>query len=195
MKLILATNNKHKINEIKKILGNYFPCILSMKDVGLDIEIEETGNTFEENAFIKAETISRMTGMIALADDSGLSVDCLNGAPGVYSARYAGDEHDDEKNIDKLLDVMKEETNRNAKFITVLALICPDGRKFMAEGKTFGEITTKRKGNGGFGYDPIFYSYELNKTFGESTEEEKNLVSHRKKALENLKTILRGINL
>ena len=195
MKLILATNNKHKIYEIKKIIGDYFPNIVSMNDVGLNIDIEETGTTFKENAFIKAEIISRMTGMVALADDSGLAVDFLNGAPGVFSARYAGEEHDDEKNIDKLLTVMKNVTDRKAYFITVLAMVYPDGRKFTAEGKTFGEITAERKGQGGFGYDPIFYSYELNKTFGESTDEEKNSVSHRKKALENLKTVLSGLDL
>ena len=116
----------------------------------------------------------------------------LNGAPGVYSARFAGEEHDDEKNIDKLLSELKGERNREAEFVTVITLVYPDGKTIKAEGRTEGEITEARKGTGGFGYDPVFYSYELNKTFGEATEDEKNSVSHRGKALENLEKIIKN---
>lgn len=183
MPLVIASNNAHKIKEIRCILGNFFGEVYSMKDVGLNMEIEETGATFEENSLIKAEAVCKETGMPSLADDSGLCVDCLNGAPGVYSARYAGIEQNDEKNIEKLLEVMQGKTNRKAQFVTALTLLYPDGKKIVAIGQTKGEITKEKCGNGGFGYDPVFYSYELNKTFGEADEKEKNSVSHRAKAL------------
>lgn len=192
MKLVIASNNAHKVREIKKILGNFFEEIFTMKEVGLDIEIKETGETFEENSKIKAETVMKKCNIAALADDSGLCVKALNGAPGVYSARFAGEEHDDEKNIDKLLSELKGESNRQAEFVTVITLVYPDGKTIKAEGRTEGEITEARKGTGGFGYDPVFYSYELNKTFGEATEDEKNSVSHRGKALENLEKIIKN---
>lgn len=190
MPLVIASNNAHKVKEIKKILGNFFDDVLTMKDVDLNMEIEETGSTFYENSLIKAEAVTKATGFPSLADDSGLCVDCLNGAPGVYSARYAGEEHDDDKNIDKLLAEMKGETNRKARFVTVLTLLYPDGRKITVEGTTEGKIIEERKGTAGFGYDPVFYSTELNKTFGEATEEEKNSVSHRGNALRKLEEIL-----
>lgn len=193
MKLILATNNPHKCCEIKAILGDFFTEIYSMKEIGLNIDIEETGRTFFENARIKADEVCRLTGMVALADDSGLCVEALDGRPGIYSARYAGEEQNDEKNMDKLLSELKNEKNRNAYFVTALVLSCPTGEHIEVEGRTFGKITEMRMGNGGFGYDPIFYSNDLNKTFGESTECEKNSVSHRAKALENLKTALSSL--
>lgn len=189
-KLVLATNNVHKVTEIKAILGDYFAEIVTMREVGLDIDIEETGTTFEENSFLKASTVCRMTNLPALADDSGLCVDALHGAPGVYSARYAGEEHDDQKNIDKLLANLREAKDRRAYFTTVLTLCYPDGRSLCVQGRTEGEIAEKRFGIGGFGYDPVFFSYDLNKTFGEATAEEKNAVSHRARALAELERVL-----
>jgi XTP/dITP diphosphohydrolase len=190
MKLVLATNNGNKVREIKSVLGGFFPEVVSMSECGLDLDIEETGTTFAENAAIKAETVCRLTGCAALADDSGLSVDALGGAPGIYSARFAGEGHNDDKNIDKLLSLMSGIKKRQAKFFTALALIYPDGRRIEVCGETSGEITEMRMGNGGFGYDPVFFSYELKKTFGEASEAEKNAVSHRGKALEKLKKTL-----
>ena len=190
MPLVIASNNAHKVREIKQILGNFFDDVLTMKDVGLDIEIEETGTTFEENSFIKADAVLKATGFPSLADDSGLCVDCLDGEPGVYSARYAGEEHDDEKNIDKLLENMRGKANRKARFVTALTLLYPDGRKIVAIGTTEGEIIEERRGTAGFGYDPVFYSAELGKTFGEATESEKNAVSHRGNALRKLEEII-----
>ncbi len=185
MNLILATNNKHKVREIKEILGERFSDIQTMAEAGLDIEVEETGKTFAENAYLKASTICKMTGKAALADDSGLEVEALGGAPGVYSARYAGG-HSDEQNIAKLLGVMADEQNRNASFTTVLCLCFPDGKTIYAEGKTYGRILTEKSGANGFGYDPVFYSNDLNKSFGDASEEEKNSVSHRARALKEL---------
>ena len=187
MELIIASNNAHKVKEIKEILGDFFDEIFSMKEVGIDIDVEETGDTFFANAMLKARTISELTGKICLADDSGLRVDYLNGAPGVYSARYAGLEQDDDKNIDKLLSVLNGIKSREANFTTTLVMYYPNGDYLTVEGVTEGEITLERKGKNGFGYDPIFYSYELDKTFGEATDEEKNRVSHRGKALKKLK--------
>ena len=190
-KLVLATNNAHKVHEIKRMLqGSAFAEVITMKEAGLDVEIEETGVTFEENSLLKASVVCKLTGSPALADDSGLCVKALNGAPGVYSARYAGEEHDDNKNIDKLLLALDGVTDRSAEFVTVLSVVYPDGHKVVAVGKTDGYITEKRMGNGGFGYDPVFYSNDLHKTFGEATEDEKNAVSHRGRALQNLKNIL-----
>ncbi len=167
-----------------------FPNILSLRDAGVFAEIEETGKTFAENAFIKASTVARLTGSFALADDSGLEVNALGGEPGVYSARYAGEEHDDEKNIEKLLSVLEKEEDRTASFTTVLCLCRPDGTAVYAEGKTFGKILLKKEGNNGFGYDPVFFSDDLQKSFGEATDEEKNAVSHRARALKKMKVFL-----
>lgn len=192
MKLVLATNNKHKVKEIKSILGDAFSEILTLSEAGLDIDIEETGKTFAENAFIKASTVQKLTNMAALADDSGLEVDALGGAPGVYSARYAGEDQNDKNNIKKLLKNMEKEENRKASFTTVLCLCYPSGKVVYAEGKTNGEILREERGNNGFGYDPVFYSYDLKRSFGEASEEEKNAVSHRGRALKALlaKTVL-----
>lgn len=189
--LIIASNNAHKIKEIKAILGNFFPRIVSMREAGLDIEIEETGSTFKENALIKARTVSEITGKPCLADDSGLSVDCLFGAPGVYSARFAGEGHNDEDNIRKLLKEMANADDRRAHFNTTICLYYPNGRYLIAEGKAYGRILTEKRGENGFGYDPVFFSDELNKTFAEAGEQEKNSVSHRAKALLNLENMLK----
>ena len=168
------------------MLGDIFSEILTLSEAGLNVEIEETGKTFAENAFIKADTVRKLTGMAALADDSGLQVESLDGAPGVYSARYAGEDQNDKNNIKKLLSTMKDEKNRKACFTTVLCLCYPSGKTIYAEGKTEGEILTEEKGDHGFGYDPVFFSYDLKKSFGEATEEEKNAVSHRGRALRAL---------
>lgn len=189
--LIIASNNAHKIKEIKAILGNFFPRIISMREAGLDIEIEETGSTFKENALIKARTVSEITGKPCLADDSGLSVDCLFGAPGVYSARFAGEGHNDEDNIRKLLKEMANADDRRAHFNTTICLYYPSGSYLIAEGKAYGRILTEKRGENGFGYDPVFFSDELNKTFAEAGEQEKNSVSHRAKALLNLENMLK----
>lgn len=190
-KLVLATNNAHKVQEIKRILcGTSFAEIVTMKDCGLEIDVEETGKTFKDNSLLKAKAVCEATGYPALADDSGLCVRALNGEPGVYSARYAGEEHDDNKNIDKLLRNMENVSDREAEFVTVLTIAYPDGKVVFAEGKTKGYISEERRGSSGFGYDPIFYSIDLGKTFGEATEDEKNAVSHRGRALRNLRSIL-----
>ncbi len=186
MKLALATNNKHKLKEIRAILGDSFEEALSLEELGIDVDIEETGSTLEENALIKARAIVEMTGLPSLADDTGLMVDALDGAPGVYSARYAGEEHDDAKNRALLLKNLQNASTRTAHFGTVIALCYPDGNYLLAEGRVEGEITFEEKGIEGFGYDSLFYSYELKKTFAEATAEEKNSVSHRSRALRSM---------
>ncbi len=190
MDLIIASNNQNKINEIKKVLGKYFNNIFSLKDKNIDIEIEETGTTFEENALIKSQTICKLTGIASLGDDSGLVVKALNGAPGIYSARYSGEDCDSKKNNALLLKNMLGVEDRSAHFQTCMALSLPSGKDFITNGITQGRILTEEIGNNGFGYDPIFFSNELNKSFAEASMEEKNKVSHRGKALEKMIPIL-----
>ena len=189
MKIAIATNNPNKLREIRAILGGFFDEALSLSDLGIDIDIEETGTTLTENALIKARTIRDLTGLPALADDSGLMVDALDGAPGVYSARYAGEEHDDKKNNALLLKNL-EGKPRDAKFCSVIALSYPDGRELTAEGCAPGVILEEERGTGGFGYDPLFFSPELGKTFAEATPEQKNSVSHRSRALRAMLELL-----
>lgn len=195
MKIIAATSNVGKIREIKKIFCDEKVEILSMGEIGIDIEIEENGTTFEENALIKARTISKMTGEIALADDSGLCVDAMGGAPGIYSARYAGADATDAQRIEKLLAELLGEKNRNAKFVSVIAVVFPDGKELTAEGEVLGKISDKVYGDGGFGYDPVFISDELGKTFGVASADEKNKISHRARALDKMYQIMREKNL
>lgn len=183
MKIVLATNNKHKLEEIRAILDGCFEQLLSLSELGLDIEIEETGATLEENALIKAREIVRLTGMPALADDTGLMVDALGGAPGVYSARYAGEAHDDKSNRQLLLKNLENAPDRSSHFGTVIAVCYPDGSYLTAEGRVDGKIIFEERGEGGFGYDSLFYSEEIGKTFAEATPEEKNSISHRGRAL------------
>lgn len=178
--LVVASGNKGKIKEIADILKDF--NIVGYKDLGFNEEIEETGTTFYENALIKAKTVSLTLNLPALSDDSGLCVEALNGAPGVYSARYAGDGKD-ESNIKKLLEKMKDYKDRRAKFVCCAVLFYLDGKSVSAIGECEGEILYQKNGNCGFGYDPIFYSYDLKKSFGEATEEEKNSVSHRARAI------------
>lgn len=187
MKLIVATNNAHKLKEIKSILGGEFEEILSLKEAGAELKAEENGSTFEENAIIKARGVGASS-MAVLADDSGLCVEVLGGAPGVKSARYAseGEENaDDASNRRKLLKEMEGKGERKAKFVCAVALLWGE-ELYTAEGETEGRILTDERGERGFGYDSIFYSDELGKSFGEAEEEEKNGVSHRGRALKKL---------
>lgn len=186
VRIIAATQNAGKIREIKKIFSSPDIQIISMGEIGIDIDVEENGKTFEENALIKARAISAMCNDIVLADDSGLCVDALGGAPGIYSARYAGEGASDEDKINKLLNELKDATNRKAHFISVIALVFPDGREFTTKGIVNGKIAYDVKGNQGFGYDPVFFADELGKTFGEATPEEKNRISHRARALDEM---------
>lgn len=194
MKLIVASNNKHKIIEIKKILGKYFDEILSLDEVGLhNIEIEETGTTFKENSKIKVDAIKKLkSSYFIISDDSGICVEALNLEPGVYSARYAGINTNDTKNNNLLLNNMKNIKNRKAYYETCITFFSPITNKFYySSGKVFGEILNEPKGISGFGYDPLFYSYDLKKTFAQATQEEKNSVSHRYIALmELVKTLI-----
>lgn len=187
-KIILASNNAHKIKEFKEIFTN--TEILSLKDIGYFDDIIEDGNTFEENSLIKARAISaylKEQGIVAnvIADDSGLCVDALNGEPGIFSARYSGD-HNDAQNRAKLLSKLNGKTNRTAHFNCTLVELSPDGKYIVAVGKTFGTITTEELGDKSFGYDCLFLSDELNKTFGQASAEEKNSVSHRGRAIKKL---------
>jgi len=190
-KIILASNNNHKIKEFKEI---FLDCeVLALKDIGYTEEIEENGTTFEENSLIKARAVSeflKKKGIIAsvLADDSGLCVEALNGAPGIYSARYSGD-HDFAKNRLKLLRELKGEKNRKAYFNCTLVELYPNNEYIVAEGRVYGTITEEEIGDNSFGYDCLFYSDELQKTFGEASAEEKNKISHRGRAIEKLKEI------
>lgn len=183
MKLAIATNNQHKLQEIRAILGDSFEELLSLKDLGIDVDVEETGTTLEENALIKARAILALSGIATLADDTGLMVDALNGAPGVYSARYAGEEHNDAKNRALLLKNLDGVKDRSAHFATVIALCYPDGKTLTASGRVNGKILLSERGTEGFGYDSLFFSTELGKTFAEATQAEKNSVSHRGRAL------------
>ncbi len=186
--IVLASGNKHKVKEIKELLPEY--QILSCKEAGFDAEIEENGKTFYENALIKAKTVSKALNLPALADDSGICVDALDGAPGIYSARYAGD-GDDKHNNELLLKNMEGKENRRARFVCCMVYYKPDGEIITATGKTEGEILDKEYGENGFGYDPLFFSLDLNKCMGLATSEEKNSVSHRFRAIEGIKKQLK----
>ena len=190
MKIVIASNNKHKISEIKAILQKNVSKdieLLSLAEIGFLEDIEETGETFEDNALIKASAAASL-GYMAMADDSGLMVDYLDGAPGVYSARYAGEPCDDRKNNEKLLKALEGTTpkERGAKFVSTIAFVDPANkeRQFCARGECPGTILYEYKGSGGFGYDPLFYYAPLDKTFAELTAEEKNSISHRARALD-----------
>ena len=181
-RIVIASGNNHKIREIAEMLPDYE--IVSYKNFA-DFEIEETGATFYDNALIKAKTVAETLKCAALADDSGICVDALDGAPGIYSARYAGD-GDDEHNNDLLLKNMENKTDRRAKFVCCMVYCSENGDILSASGEVKGEILTERHGQNGFGYDPIFYSYELKKPMGTATAEEKNSVSHRHRALKEI---------
>lgn len=186
LKIVLASRNAHKIREIKEILsaaaGRELE-ILSLNDIGVTDDIEENGTSFEENAKIKASLPASM-GYIGIADDSGLAVDALGGAPGIYSARYAGEPCNDRNNNDKLLRNLKGVTNRTARFVSCVAAVRPDGQALVCRGECPGTILHAPQGTGGFGYDPLFWYEPLQKTFAELTPQEKNAISHRARALE-----------
>ncbi len=192
MKLLIASNNAHKIKEIKAIVGDYFDEVLSLREAGVDVDVEENGATFEENAVIKAEAILNLTGYAALADDSGLMVDALNGEPGVYSARYAGVHGDDHANNRKMIARMEgiPAEGRGAQFVSSICLARPGQPNVVTTGICRGAITFAPRGNGGFGYDPYFQPDGQTQTFAELGSEVKNTMSHRAKALDVLKKVL-----
>ena len=195
MKIIAATHNKGKIKEIQKILGALGAEVMTQDEIGITIEPEENGTTFAENALIKARAVAELCDYAVIADDSGLCVDVLGGAPGVYSARYAGEGASDADKIKKLLSELSGQDNRSAKFVSAIAFILPDGEEIVTHGEVFGRITETVHGEGGFGYDPVFFSEELGKTFGEATSDEKNAVSHRSRGLNALFDILAERNI
>jgi len=190
-RLIIATNNPGKVKEIKAILGDYYDEVLSLKDAGISLEVEEDGDTFEHNAVKKAVEAAAVTQCDTLADDSGLCVDALNGAPGVYSARYAGENATYADNNEKLLIEMDGEEDRGAAFVCTVALV-RGGKVTVARGEVRGEIALRQHGKDGFGYDPLFFVPELGKTYAELTAEEKNAMSHRFRALAALKAQMAG---
>ena len=183
MKLIIASNNKHKIGEIKNILGAKFDSILSLSEAGVTHETIEDGTTFMENAIKKAREIAELTGCTALADDSGICAHALDNAPGIYSARFAGGHGDDEANNDLLLEKLADKSDRTAHYTCAIALVDADGNVTTAEGYLYGTIIDTRRGNGGFGYDPLFVPEGESRTVAEMTDDEKNAISHRGRAL------------
>lgn len=195
MKIIFATGNKDKIKEIRAILGDRVEEVLTMKEAGIDIDIEENGTTFLENALIKARSVAAHCDAIVMADDSGLVIDALNGEPGVYSARYLGRDtsyHEKNQNLIERL-AGKEGEERSARFVCAIAAVMPDGREFTSEKTMEGQIGFEEKGENGFGYDPIFFLPEYGKYSAELAPEEKNRISHRGKALRDMEEQLKDV--
>ena len=184
MKMVLASKNQKKMKEMNEILSGMGVEVCLQSDVGIDIDVEETGTTFEENSLLKARAVMEASGLPAIADDSGLCVDALNGAPGVYSARYGGDGLDDTGRYKLLLANMPRGAARTAKFVSVITCCFPGGEVLTARGECPGTIAFAPMGEGGFGYDPVFFLPKLKKTFAQLAPEEKNAVSHRGRALE-----------
>lgn len=187
MKVVLASKNAHKLREISKITEKFGIELVLQSQLGIDMDVEENGSTFEENSYIKAKAVMEATGLPALADDSGIAVDALNGEPGIYSARYGFDDSLDDWG--RLLLLLKNTENvpdgsRQAQFVCVITLVMPDGQVIQARGEAHGELLRAPIGEGGFGYDPIFYYPPLGKAFAQLSAEEKNRVSHRAVALE-----------
>ena len=193
MDIVVATNNKGKLRELGEMLTGF--NVISQKEVGADIDVEETGTTYEENALLKARAVREYTNKYVIADDSGLEVDVFNGEPGLYSARYAGDNTTPDQGMAKLLENLSgyKPEEKTAHFISCIVLIEPDGTERAFYGRCDGFITDKKIGDGGFGFDPIFWFPKFNKTFAQLTAEEKNSVSHRHKALTLLKEYLDSI--
>lgn len=186
MKVVLASKNKHKLIEISKITEKFGIQLILQSELGVDIDVEETGTTFEENSFLKAEAVMKATGLPALADDSGIAVDALNGEPGIYSARYGFDDSlDDRGRLELLLKNTEHvpDGQRQAQFVCVITMVTPDGQTVQARGEIHGELTRQPRGENGFGYDPIFYYPPLGMTTAELSSEQKNQVSHRANAL------------
>lgn len=194
MKLVFATNNKHKLDEVRKITAQHNIEVVSLADIHCHDKIPETADTLEGNALQKAQYIQDKFGLDCFADDTGLEVEALDNAPGVYSARYAGPGHDSEANMQKLLQEMEGKTNRKARFRTVIALIIGD-KQYCFSGIVNGTITTEKKGENGFGYDPIFIPEGYEQTFAELGDFVKNKISHRAKAVEQLDHFLANLNL
>lgn len=190
MRLILATSNKGKLKEVKEILPEY--DIVTMGEMGINEDIEENGTTFEENAYIKAKFIADRLNAVTIADDSGLEVDYLDGAPGIYSARFAGEGATDKDRNEKLLSLLKDVPfeKRTARYVCAIAIVFPDGEKHIFKQTCEGYILDEEVGNGGFGYDPLFYFPEFKTTLANVPLDVKNTVSHRSKALEELKKFL-----
>ena len=184
MKLVLASKNPKKLKEMNEILSGMGVEVCSQADAGVDVDVEETGTTFEENSRLKAQAVMEASGLPAIADDSGLCVDALNGAPGVYSARYGGEGLDDAGRYRLLLSSMPAGKPRTAKFVSVITCCFPNGDVLTARGECPGTIAFAPMGEGGFGYDPVFFLPKLKKTFAQLSPEEKNAISHRGKALE-----------
>ena len=186
MKVVLASKNPHKLVEISKITEKFGFDLVLQSELGVDIDVEETGTTFEENSVLKAEAVMKATGLPALADDSGIAVDALNGEPGIYSARYGFDESLND--YDRMMLLLKNteqvpDGQRQAQFVCVITMVTPEGRTIQARGEIHGELTREPRGENGFGYDPIFYYPPYGKTTAEMEPEEKNAVSHRGNAL------------
>ena len=191
MRFVLASNNKKKLVEMREILGQLGVEVLSQAEAGIATEPEETGKTFEENSIIKASAACEASGLPALADDSGLVVDALDGQPGVYSARYGGEGLDDKGRYELLLKNMVGVENRSARFVSCIAVVFPNGDKITAEGTCEGSVMHAPAGDGGFGYDPIFFCESFGKSMAELTHEEKNSISHRGNALRKFAPLLR----
>ncbi len=191
--IVIATRNKGKLREFRSILADGYDEILSLADFDEVPEIKETGFSFRENAFIKAKTTSDFLGMDAIGDDSGLVVDALGGAPGIYSARYAGEGSSDNENNEKLLSELKGKKNRNARFVCCIALVLADGTQEFFEGECHGQIMQEKRGQSGFGYDPVFYVSQYGKTMAELGPDIKNRISHRAVASEKLLSYFSGL--
>lgn len=193
IKIIAATGNCGKLKEFREILSDFE--IVSAKEMGINFDVIEDGKTFMENAYIKASYVAKKSGFPVLSDDSGLCVDSLGGKPGIYTARFAGENATDDENIDKLLKEMEgvPKEQRTARFISAICIVFPNGDAVRGEGVCEGEITFERAGEEGFGYDPVFYVAELGKTFAQMSPDEKNMVSHRRKALDDAKNKLKSL--
>ena len=194
--MILASNNKKKLIEMQAILEELGIELICQRDYGIDLEVEENGSTFAENAYLKASAITKLTGKPAVADDSGLVVEALGGAPGIYSARYGGEAcKSDEERVALLLKNLDGQADRRAKFVSAIACTLPDGRMLHAQGEVQGLITAFPMGEGGFGYDPVFYVPEKGMTMAQMPAAEKNKISHRGRALEEFKRLLQSVKL
>ena len=187
MKLVLASKNRKKLEEMQTILSAMGVEVVMEADVGVDVDVEETGSTFEENAALKATAVMQASGLPAIADDSGLCVDALNGAPGVYSARYGGEDLDDAARWKLLLNAMRGQLDRRCSFVSCICCAFPGGDVLTARGECRGTLAYAPRGENGFGYDPIFFLPELKRTFAQLEPEEKNEISHRGKALREFK--------
>lgn len=191
--VVAATKNRHKVREIEAITDGYGIHIVTRDEAGVpDIDIVEDGDTFEENSYKKAYEVMKMCGEITIADDSGLEVDCLDGAPGVYSSRFAGTDGDDEANNRKLKELIRDVPfeKRTARFVSVITMVWPDGKTLVARGEAEGHVIPEEHGENGFGYDPMFIPLGYDITFGQFDSDDKNRISHRGKALEKLRKLL-----